>query len=247
MSFQEDHEQFADDGGPAVKLAHSDEIWMPTIFGTTLAKHVTTHTRDGDHVLELGIGSGIQVLTALLSGAAKATGLDLNPAAVRNTMSSAALNDLVGERLDLRVSNLFDALDTKRERDSFDLLISNPPTFPAPPPSSGERSKEQWEFAGNSGRLILDACIVDGVKWVRRGGKLLIIATSTQSWRQTQHLLAQHWGNYEILQELEIPLAAHYDPHIEAWRRRGDQLGEELIIQASGTWHQRLYFVKATR
>jgi len=77
-------------------------------------------------VLDICAGSGIQGLLCAQRGADRVVALELDPFAATCARLNAALNGL-GERFEVRTSNLFSAL-TPDER--FDLLVSNPPFMP---------------------------------------------------------------------------------------------------------------------
>ena len=64
-----------------------------------------TYLRPGDHILDLGCGSGILALAALRLGASSAVAIDIEREAVRATQANAALNGLDG-RIDVRLGTL---------------------------------------------------------------------------------------------------------------------------------------------
>lgn len=77
-------------------------------FGT--AEHPTTRAclrmldavvRDGDRVLDVGSGSGILAISAVVLGAASATALEADPVACAAARRNAKLNE-VGDRVDVR-------------------------------------------------------------------------------------------------------------------------------------------------
>ena len=83
------------------------------IFGT--GAHASTqmcmlrleeHIRGGEQVLDLGSGSGILSITALLLGAAHATGVDVDPKAEDIARENAAINGLGPDRFTARTGNI---------------------------------------------------------------------------------------------------------------------------------------------
>ncbi|HHQ68983.1 MAG TPA: 50S ribosomal protein L11 methyltransferase [Halothiobacillaceae bacterium] len=75
-------------------------------FGT--GKHETTrlclqwledHTQPGQHWLDYGCGSGVLAIAALKFGAQKATGVDIDPQALKATRNNAGLNSLDEQKL----------------------------------------------------------------------------------------------------------------------------------------------------
>lgn len=88
-------------------------------FGT--GTHATTalcmrllerYVEPGDHVIDVGAGSGILAVTAVRLGAERVLALDLDPVAVSSARENARLNGL-GERISVRESDLLGALKAK--------------------------------------------------------------------------------------------------------------------------------------
>lgn len=74
---------------------------------------------DGCTMLDVGTGSGILAVTALLLGAKSATGVDIDSVAVKTAHENAALNG-VDDRLTLYCGDLVEQVEGK-----FDLLCAN--------------------------------------------------------------------------------------------------------------------------
>lgn len=89
----------------------------------SLRKHLTGHTA----VLDAGCGSGILAISALLSGAAEAFCLDIDPAAVNGTLENAALNHLDSRRLVAVHGNILE--DSRKilsmHPEPFDIAVAN--------------------------------------------------------------------------------------------------------------------------
>ena len=93
---------------------------------------------EGNSVFEVGSGSGLIALYCASLGA-KVVCCDINPFAVELIKKNFLVNEnLLKGSFDVRISDLFSILDSK---DSFDIIIFNPPYLPT--------SKE--EFIGGSG------------------------------------------------------------------------------------------------
>ncbi len=75
--------------------------------------------RGGERVLDIGTGSGILAIAALLLGAGSAEGVDIDPMCVRTAGENAALNG-VQDRLQVLVGDLSD-----KATGTYDLITAN--------------------------------------------------------------------------------------------------------------------------
>ena len=102
-------------------------------FGT--GSHATTRlclevlerrVRPGDRVLDLGCGSGILSIAALLLGAGYAFACDIDEKAVGVAYSNAALNQIDKERYTVRAGDVLGDAGLQREMGAgYDLVIAN--------------------------------------------------------------------------------------------------------------------------
>ena len=74
-----------------------------------------THVKGGETVLDYGCGSGILAIAAAKMGAARITGVDIDPAAVASARDNAARNNVTAEFLDAGSSLAMEA----------DLVVAN--------------------------------------------------------------------------------------------------------------------------
>ncbi len=81
---------------------------------------VLAEVRAGDRVLDMGTGCGLHAVLAA-GTAERVVAVDINPAAVDAARANAARNG-VADRVDVRVSDVFSAVDGE-----FDLIIWDPP------------------------------------------------------------------------------------------------------------------------
>lgn len=105
-------------------------------FGT--GSHETTSScmealacfvKEGDRVLDVGCGSGILSIAALLCGASEALGIDIDPNAARVAKENAALNSFPG-RFDALAGNILDEDRDPVLKDAlcdqvYDLVVAN--------------------------------------------------------------------------------------------------------------------------
>lgn len=105
-----------------------------TAFGTGM--HETTqlviqqlkkHVSEGCEVLDVGTGSGILAILALMLGAKHALGTDLDPCAVNAVEENKASNNIPDEAFDLIIGNIIDDKDVqdKAGNDKYDIVTAN--------------------------------------------------------------------------------------------------------------------------
>ncbi|MBE6793084.1 MAG: 50S ribosomal protein L11 methyltransferase [Ruminococcaceae bacterium] len=82
----------------------------------TLEQYVTEQTT----LLDVGCGSGILSIAALLLGAAKADGIDIDPLAVKTALENGALNGFVPPKFTAREGDL--ATDVTEQ---YDIVVAN--------------------------------------------------------------------------------------------------------------------------
>ena len=89
----------------------------------SLRKHLTKDTT----ILDVGCGSGILAISALLSGAASAFCLDIDETAVKGTLENAALNHLETNRIEAVQGNILedDAMLHSLHPQPFDIAVAN--------------------------------------------------------------------------------------------------------------------------
>ena len=78
------------------------------------------HIRGGETLLDVGCGSGILSIAALLLGAKSAVGVDIDPLAVKTAVENRALNGLHAPAYTVRQGNLVDAVEG-----AFDVVAAN--------------------------------------------------------------------------------------------------------------------------
>lgn len=92
----------------------------PTSFSVYLLQHTEIH--EGESVLDMGTGSGIQAIYAA-EKASHVLAMDINEIALDNTLKNARKHR-VADKISVRGSNLFDALHADEK---FDVIISSIP------------------------------------------------------------------------------------------------------------------------
>lgn len=105
-----------------------DEVWPPTYSpgGELFAGRIPFGGMSS--FLEMGCGTGIMSVLAARAGVERVLGLDINPAAVRNTELNAERHGVAG-RVSARESDLYSAIGPDER---FDGIYWNPPFLNAP-------------------------------------------------------------------------------------------------------------------
>lgn len=94
---------------------------MPiTAVSELLGRAVLNDVRDGDRVLDMGTGSGVNAILAA-SRAGSVLAVDINPDAVTAAEDNVRRNG-VADRVEVRRSDVFDEVDG-----AFDLIVFDPP------------------------------------------------------------------------------------------------------------------------
>ena len=80
----------------------------------------------GEEVLDLGSGSGILSITALLLGAQHATGVDIDPKAEDIARQNAAINQLGPDRFTALTGDVIgDTAMMEKLKKSYDIVLAN--------------------------------------------------------------------------------------------------------------------------
>lgn len=88
---------------------------------------VETYVRPGGRVLDLGCGSGILSIAALLLGAEEAAGVDIDPKAVGVAYENAAMNGIGAGRYTVRAGDVLSdrALAAELAQKRYQLVLAN--------------------------------------------------------------------------------------------------------------------------
>lgn len=153
------------------------EVYKPAEDTFLLADNLRVN--EGDKVLELGTGCGIlSILAAEKKTEVVAT--DINQVALECAQKNAKAHE-VGNRIDFRRGNLFGPIESEK----FDIVIFNPPYLPIPPSESlGGRLEKAWD-GGPSGRKLTDRFLRKVEKYLKSGGRFLLIQSSLSGGEET--------------------------------------------------------------
>lgn len=190
-------------------------VLFPTDVGLSV---LTALDRDpfldvtGKRVLDVGCGSGLYTLAMLVSGAARVTALDVNPACVSTTIANVGGNGLDVDRVDPVTGDLATLVVDRR----WDVVICNPPHLPYHPAYAGDDGIQAALVGGSDGRSLYDTLVsrLDGL--LAPGGVLVLAHSSLADIGRTHAELTAAGYRVRTAQvcELDIPLrrlAGHRD------------------------------------
>ena len=145
----------------ALRLPRGDMVYPPGSDSVLLADAVPL--RDGERVLDLCTGSGIQAL-AVAARAAEVVAVDIGARAAALARINASANGIGS--VAVRHGDLFAPVRGER----FDLLIANPPFVPAP------RRGPAYHSGGPRGDRVLRRIVAGLGSHLRDGGRALIVS-----------------------------------------------------------------------
>lgn len=160
--------------------------------------------RENGRFCEIGVGSGCISISILANvPQASAVGADISPEAL-NVARMNAESHGVADRLDLRISNVFNDLDAER----FDFVVSNPPYVPLADFDTLQAEVRNFEpeialVGGSDGLSIIRRIIGDAPKFLVDNGVLLIEIGWDQSERVRQLFDKEIWREVVFLPDLQ--------------------------------------------
>jgi len=264
-----------------IKLSHTNmnlllethrEVWSPTPFAIQMGELIACDDCFEKNVMDFASGSGFLSVIAGKNGAAKVIAIDLNPKAITMSKRNWALNDLNPTQLYAVESDRFKAiLGNPALEGQVDVIYSNPPTVPEVKTELEKRSAGDWNMNGKYGRIVNDALITQGQRFLKPGGEMLFISTSKQGSQLTCDLLNQYWGkgvladgddpldyqidwkergqaNWAVIKRIDLLLSDYYLPFLPKIRQLAlVQKQPDPVVEKNGRLYQKIYFVRARK
>lgn len=158
----------------------------------------------GPSVCDVGTGSGCIAVTLLCERKdARAVAVDISDAALEVAAENARRHD-VNERIVLRLSDCFDALNAA----TFDLVVSNPPYVSAAALAGLQREVRDHEplvalSPGGSGLSVIRRLLQDGPAFVKPNGHLIMEIGFDQGETVKKLIDDKFWRLVEIRPDLQ--------------------------------------------
>ncbi len=160
-------------------------IYEPREDSFLLQKYVKKYIKKDDRVLDMGTGSGIQAVAAKQNGA-DVVAVDVNPEAV-TYVKNLGINALQ--------SDLFSNI-----KDTFDVIICNPPYLPA---AEGEDAESQQSTTGGrQGYELLVRFLKEAKQHLNSRGIILMVYSSLSG--DIEALAKKEGYTLEILEEQKV-------------------------------------------
>ena len=153
--------------------------------------------------LEMGIGSGVVLTSALQLGAVPATGIDIENTAVIETLALLVKEGL-NDRVQLACGDMWSASVLYGQK--FDLIISNLPQF-ATEGFGGDGHLTTWSAGGADGRRVLDSFLNGVPEHLAENGCAVITHNVFLDLEKTQALLTRLKLEARVVQSLSVPLS----------------------------------------
>ncbi|MCR4368949.1 MAG: methyltransferase [archaeon] len=161
-------------------------IYYPSEDSYLLAKNVKITK---GIAIDVGCGSGIQTLNALMQGADKAVAIDVNENALLCTLENA--KKIGAEK---KVTTLKSDLFENYAGEKADTIIFNPPYVPSDLDEAGEGSKK-IKFVdldgGKNGREVLDRFLAQFPRHLKKNGTCYFLQSDINGYQKTEKKLAQ--------------------------------------------------------
>lgn len=166
-----------------------ESVYYPREDSLLLAKVLEKENLANKRVLEIGCGSGFLSIVIASKGA-NATACDISKNAIKVTDSNAKQNNVEVTCLN---SDLFSSIKSK-----FDLIVFNPPYLP-------DESKNKTYSGGKNGRETIEKFVKQAKKYLREGGRILLLISSLTGEKEVLSLLSAYSLKTKIIAKEKIP------------------------------------------
>ena len=155
------------------------------------------------HVLEVGVGSGVVLASALQLGAVQATGIDIEPAAIVAT-KALLVKEGLSAKAQLRCGDMWSVGNVQGQK--FDFVISNLPQF-ACERVPGDGHLPSWSAGGPDGRRLMDPFLSGLPAHLDQAGRAVITHNVFLGLDKTHALLARSGLQTRVVHSVSVPLS----------------------------------------
>ena len=174
-----------------------EDVYEPAEDSFLFAENL--HVSQGEHVLDMGTGSGILGIIAARK-AREVLAIDINPHAVRCANQNAKLNG-VSDKIHFIQSDLFSSLNSQS---LYDLILFNAPYVPSEENETDFWLGRSWA-GGTTGRQVMDSFISKAPKYLQKTGKIMFMQSTLTSVDDTVEKFAVYGLKAEVLASRPLP------------------------------------------
>lgn len=217
--------------GPPLRLRVLPGVWRPHSDARLLAQYVAElDLARGRDVLDVFTGSGAIALAAARTGARSVTAVDISRRALATVAFNARRN---GVRVRVLRGDLYEPVADRQ----FDLILANPPYFPAASPASRHSAARAWA-AGDDGRLLVDRLCAGVAGHLRPHGRVLIVHNTMIGEQATRQQLTSQGLRTEVVARERGPLGPVGRAAAKLLHERGSAAapsdGQEEVVVIAG-------------
>ncbi|MCR4336099.1 MAG: methyltransferase [archaeon] len=168
------------------KYSCSKTVYYPSEDSYFLAEYIKI--AKNSFVIDVGCGSGIQSINALMQGASKVTAIDLNENALESTKNNCKQAGFA-KKISVLKSNLFENYSGKKA----DTIIFNPPYV------ISDEIKYLDLDGGKKGRETLDRFLKQFPKHLKKEGVCFFLQTDLNGYKETEKTLKSMGFKHKIV------------------------------------------------
>jgi len=173
-----------------------EEVYEPAEDTFLLAENLSVGC--DDTVLDVGTGCGILAVISALK-ARRVLAIDVNSHAVRCAKLNAEAFK-VSEKIDIVCADMFRPV---KEGELFDLILFNAPYLPTEEYEEKSWANSAWS-GGKTGRNLIDPFVTHVGKYLRKGGRILLVQSTLSNVEQTLRELEKQRFAARILAEKKV-------------------------------------------
>jgi release factor glutamine methyltransferase len=179
-----------------------DGVMAPSAYTRLLADHLGRV--DDREIVDVGTGSGVLGILAMLRGAARVYLSDINSHALRVAVANASHNGITRDVVALPAGP---DLTTLPEGLEADVIVSNPASLPM---RRRDTSASPY-YAGPDGRDMIENIVRKARQHLKPNGRLLLVHTSLADRSKTDLLLESLGLVAAVVAEAVLPFRSFYD------------------------------------